>query len=130
MTPKSLQGKRGTFVGWQLSFRHAKNEHYFNITMIVFWLQVVNILGVLSVGTFEKGNILCGGYMAGACGRNLRTCVNIFIDKEPHYITSMSSTINNKPYLEKCLCGKDSFNSGMSDTCQSHYKIQNKWLVV
>ena len=96
--------------------------------MIVFWLQVVNILGVLSVGTFE--NILCGGYMAGACGRNLRTCVNISIDKEPYYVTSMSSTINNKPYLEKCLCGKDSLNSGMFDTCQSHYKIENKWLVV
>ena len=42
--------------------------------MLVFWLQIVNILGVLSVGTFEKENILCGGYMAGACGRNLRTC--------------------------------------------------------
>ena len=128
MTPKPLQGKRGTFVGWQVSFKHTKNKYYFNITMIVLSLQVINILGVSSVGTFEKGNALRGDYMAGACGRNVRTCVNISIVKESNDITS--SVINNKPILDKCLCSKGSLYSGPSSTCQSHYKSQNKWLVI
>ena len=71
--------------------------------MIVLLLQVINILGVSNVGTFEKGNVLCGDYMAGACWRNVRTCVNICIVKESNYITSMSSTINNKPILARAV---------------------------